>query len=58
MSEECRASHTDDQDFQPSCLAWFWFKLVDSRIQHGGDQADEDIVKAEKKQAAPPETPY
>jgi hypothetical protein len=58
MNEECRASHIDDQDSQPGCLAWIWFKLVDSRIQHGDGQADEDIVKAEKKQAAPPETPY
>jgi hypothetical protein len=31
-----------------------WFKLVDSHIQRRRNQTDEDIIKAENKQAAAP----
>jgi hypothetical protein len=49
MSEDRRASHADNQDFLPSCVAAIWFDLVDSYIQHGGDQADDKVIKAENK---------
>ena len=46
MGEDRRASQTDDQDFEHSCLAGIWFKFVDSHIQHRSHQADDDIAKA------------
>jgi hypothetical protein len=58
MSENRGASHGDNQDFQPSSVTTIWFDIVNRHIQHRSDEADEDIVKAEHKQAAPPETSY
>jgi hypothetical protein len=37
-------------------VATIWFEIVDSYIQHRSDQADDDNVKAENKQAAAPKS--
>jgi len=54
MSGDCRASQANDQEFQRSCLTVIWFNVVDSHIQHRCDQADDEAIKAENKQAAAP----
>jgi hypothetical protein len=33
MSEDCRASQANDQEFQRSCLTVIWFNVVDSHIK-------------------------
>jgi len=55
MSEDRRASQTDDQDLQRSCLAAIWFEFVDRHTQHRCYQGNDDSIKAENKQAAAPE---
>ena len=54
MSEDRRASQTDDQDFQRSCLAAIWFEVVDRYIQQRCYQGNDNSIKAENKQAAAP----
>jgi hypothetical protein len=49
MSEDCRASQANDQEFQRSCLTVIWFNVVDSHIQHRCDQADDEAINAENK---------
>jgi hypothetical protein len=55
MSEDRRDSETDDQEFQRSCLAAVWFHVIECHIQHGCYQANDEIIKAENKQATAPE---
>ena len=37
-------------------MAAIWLEIVDSYIQQHGDQADDDIIKAENNQAAAPKS--
>jgi hypothetical protein len=53
MSEDRRASQTNDQEFQRICLAAIWFEVVDSHEQRRRDRVNDKDVKAENKHRSP-----